>query len=76
MSNDRSESDSCKLIFGSDFHSCSPYFRSDISPVKNNLGVILTLACLFARVINISMIKERARVLSEILNNSLELIVL
>ena len=67
---------SCKLIFGSDFYSCNPYFRSDITPVKNNLGVIFILVCLFARVINISMIKERARVLLEMSKNSLELIVL
>ena len=34
---------SCKLNFGSDFNSCDSYFRSDVTPVKSNLGVIFTI---------------------------------
>ena len=34
---------SCKLNFGSDFNSCDSYFRSDVTPVKANFGVIFTL---------------------------------
>ena len=27
---------SCKLNFASDFHSCHPYFRSEVTPVEAN----------------------------------------
>ena len=64
---------SCKLNFGSDFNSCDSYFRSDVTPVKSNLGVIFTIV-IFVYKSGIIFFMNNMR--SEILKNLVESTVL
>ena len=65
---------SCKLTSGSDFNSRNAYYGSDITPVKNNLGVILTLAKCVCKSHRYIPGQGASYVLSEMLKSSLELI--
>ena len=67
---------SCKMIFGSDFNSCNSHFRSDITHVKNKLGVIFTLTKCICKSHGYFPGQRASYVLSEMLKSLLELFIL